>query len=129
MRAKKIVVTGVLIIVAAVVVDLLGDLTQTRPDHVPPGAATEVVYQVVLRDEDDRRPMLQWAQGLWGACQGTIERRTGPMDVTVSGHTARVVVAPSLGTHARTRLRGCLEDATLDRMRGDVVAMRLVRSR
>lgn len=101
---------------------MLGDLTQTRSDHPAPGAATEVVYEVILRDE--RRPFLPAAQSLWAACQGTMERATGPADVHLDGRIARVVVTPALGAHAQQRLRGCLEDATLDRIRGDVVAMR-----
>lgn len=105
-------------------VDVLGDLTQTRPDHPNPGARSEVVFDVRTRDPDS--PVLPAAQGLWSACQGTIRRDSGPADVVVRGERARVVVAPALGTHARQRLRGCLEDATLDRVRGDVVAINLL---
>ena len=126
MNLRKSVGTGVLVVAAVVAVDVLGDLTQTRPDHPNPGAATEVVYEVILRDE--RRPVLPAAQGLWGACQGTIQRNTSPVDVRMEGNVASVVVTPALGTHARQRLQGCLEDATLDRVRGDVQAMRLRRS-
>jgi hypothetical protein len=118
-------VVGVLAVASVFAVDVLGDLTQTRPDHPDPGGATEVSYEVILRDE--RRPRLQAAQALWGACQGTVQRNTSPVDVRLDGRVARIVVAPALGTHARQRLSGCLEDATLDRIRGDVVAMKVLR--
>jgi hypothetical protein len=120
------VTAGVLAVASVLTVDVLGDLTQTRPDHPNPGARSEVVFDVRTRDPNS--PVLPAAQGLWSACQGTIRRDTGPADVVVVDGRARVVVAPALGTHARQRLRGCLEDATLDRVRGDVVAVNLLAS-
>jgi hypothetical protein len=121
---KQAVTAGVLAMAAVLSVDVLGDLTQTRPDDPRPGGRSEIVFDVVTRDP--RASALAAAQALWGACQGTIERRTSPADVAVDEERARVEVAPALGTHARQRLRGCLEDATLDRVRGDVVAIRLL---
>lgn len=125
MNVRNAAVVGVLAVASVVAVDVLGDLTQTRPDRADLAAATEVSYEVILHDE--RRPRLQAAQALWGACQGTVQRNTSPADVRLDGRIARVVVAPALGTHAKRRLSGCLEDATLDRIRGDVRTMRTLR--
>ena len=36
----------------------------------------------------------------------------------------RVVLAPAVGEHDQRKLVGCLEDLTIDRVRGDVVAFR-----
>jgi hypothetical protein len=121
-KRRDLVVGAALAAAAVVGLDVLGDATQTRPDREHPNAVTEVVFDVSVRDE---RNVAQAAQGLWGACQTTIQRSTSPADVAVEGSRARVVVRPALGTHARQRLSGCLEDATLDRVLGRVVAMRL----
>ena len=120
MKRRDIVVAGALAVGAVVGLDVLGDATQTRPDHPNPGAATEVVFDVSVRGSRDVR---QAAQSLWGACLTTMQRATSPADVTVDDGQATVVVRPALGTHARTRLRGCLEDATLDRILARVVSM------
>ncbi|HEX2038367.1 MAG TPA: hypothetical protein VHF47_01400 [Acidimicrobiales bacterium] len=106
---------------AVVAVDVLADYTQTRPDprrHT----SMEIVFDVSTRNP--KRPALLAAQGLWGACQGTVYRTTGAGAVEVEGRRARVVVHPALGTHGQRRLRGCLEDVTVDRVKADVVHMR-----
>jgi hypothetical protein len=121
---RRAAAIGVLVVAATAAVDVLGDLTQTRPDRPLARSSTEVVYQVILRDEGSQS-VAKAAQGLWGACQGTIERATSPSDVRLTGPVAQVVVHPALGAHAKRRLEGCLEDATLDRVRGDVIAMRV----
>ena len=114
-------VGAAVLVVGSVAVDQLADLTQTRPDH-PVADSMEIVFDVSTRNP--RRPALQAAQGLWGACQGTIYRGTGAGDVAVDGQRARVVVHPALGDHGRRRLRGCLEDVTVDRVKAHVVHMR-----
>ena len=118
---KRVVLGVVVAAVGVLSVDVLGDLTQTRPD-APLSTSMEIVFDVTTRNPD--RPALQAAQGLWGACQGTIERRAGAGDVVVDGRRARVVVHPALGKHGRQRLEGCLEDFTIDRTRARVVRMR-----
>ncbi len=110
-------------VVVALGVDVLGDLTQTRPDRPRPGWRSEVVFEVRARDEAHRPAAL--AQRLWSACAHTAERDLAVPD-ELPGGRARVVVEPALGRYARQRLRGCLEDFTLDRARGHVVAVRQV---
>ena len=120
--AVRRVLAGVAVAVGGVVaVDVLADYTQTRPDKKL-DTSMEIVFDVSTRNP--RRPALQAAQGLWGACQGTIYRGTGAGDVAVEGRRARVVVHPALGDHGRRRLRGCLEDVTVDRVKAHVVHMR-----
>ena len=119
--ARRVLV-GVAIAVGGVAaVDVLADYTQTRPDKKL-DTSMEIVFDVSTRNA--RRPALQAAPGLWGACQGTIYRGTGAGDVTVDGQRARVVVHPALGDHGQRRLRGCLEDVTVDRVKARVVHMR-----
>ncbi len=117
LAAAGLVVAGVL------TVDALGDLTQTRPDPPRPGWRSEVLFEVRARDPAHRPPDL--AARLWASCQHTAERTIlAPGIVSLGGDVAKVVVRPSLGQHARQRLTGCLEDVTLDRAKGRVLAIR-----
>jgi hypothetical protein len=107
--------------IASVSIDMLGDATQTRPDPSRPNSRTEVVFRVQTLGQ----PALAAAQGLWGACQGTALRTVLPPGMTALGDNRfRMVVQPALGRHARDRMTGCLEDMTLDRVKGKVVSMR-----
>ncbi|MDQ4098497.1 MAG: hypothetical protein M3144_11605 [Actinomycetota bacterium] len=121
---KRAVLLAVLFAAAVAGVDWLGDLTQDRPDRVSSGSRTEVVLDVRVRH--DRAPAnLATAQGLWGACQNTVRQRlAAPGLVDLGGGRFRAVTEPAIGEHAWRRLQGCLEDMTIDRVRGEVVAKR-----
>jgi len=111
--------------VAALVlgVDLLADMTQDRPDRVVPGSSSEIVLD--LRSRDRGGSALLSAQGLWGACQGTVRHRLSePGVVEVSDGRFRLVTEPALGEHSWRRLQGCLEDTTLDKVKAHVVSKR-----
>lgn len=109
-------------VAGAIGIDVLGDATQTRPDRVRPSSRTAVVFEV---DSGMRRANRLMAASLWGACQSTVASRlVGPVPVALGGDRYRLVLSPELGTHARTRLTGCLHDATLDRVRGRVIEVR-----
>lgn len=108
----------VLTLIAAVAVDMIGDKTQTRPDVVRAGSTSEVVFSLRTKMDRDRR---MTANALWGACQGTVDSRVvDPGVVRLDETTFRITLAPELGHHARTRLTGCIEDATLDRVVANV---------
>ena len=104
-------------------IDFLADLTQDRPDRVLPGSRSEVLLEVDSRDRTGSE--LLSAQGLWGACQGTVYQRLAEPGVTQVGD-GRFLLAtePALGEHAWRRLQGCLEDATLDRVKARVLSKR-----
>ena len=115
----------VVLAVAGVVmgIDVLADLTQDRPDRVPPGSRSEVVLEVDSRDRTGSE--LLSAQGLWGACQGTVYQKLAEPGVTqVAEGQFRLLTEPALGEHAWRRLQGCLEDATLDRVKARVLSKR-----
>jgi hypothetical protein len=107
----------------AVFVDVLGDLTQDRPDKVVPGARSEIVLD--LRTQDYLGSPLSAAQGLWGACSGTVTQRLlDPGVVDLGEGRYRLVTDPAVGEHSWRRLQGCLEDATIDRVTAEVVSKR-----
>jgi hypothetical protein len=107
----------------AVGIDALADLTQDRPDRVVPGSRSEVVLDVDSRDRGGSA--LLSAQGLWGACQGTVRHRlVDPGVVQVADGRFRLQTEPALGEHSWRRLQGCLEDTTLDRVKARVVSKR-----
>ena len=114
---------GVLVVaVAAGALYGLREATQNRPDEVRPGTATELTLDVRTRGG---YPADLGAQGLWGMCQQTVgdNRLRAPITEMAPGRFT-LVVEPALGTHAGRRLRGCLEDATVPRVSGDLVATR-----
>jgi len=116
---------AVMILVAALVigVDVLADLTQDRPDRALPGTRSEIVLDLKSRDRGGSA--LLSAQGLWGACQGTVRHRLAePGVVEVSEGRFRLVTDPALGEHSWRRLQGCLEDTTLDKVKAHVVTKR-----
>jgi hypothetical protein len=118
----KRVLFGVLAVVALFAgIDVLADLTQDRPDHVVPGSRSEIVLEVSSSDRTGSA--LLSAQGLWGACQGNVwQRLAEPGVVQVADGRFRLTTEPAVGEHSWRRLQGCLEDATLDRVRGHVVS-------
>ena len=104
-------------------VDMLADLTQDRPDRVLPGSRSEIVLD--LRSRDRGGSALLSAQGLWGACQGTVRHRLAePGVMEVTDGRFRLVTEPALGEHSWRRLQGCLEDTTLDKVKAHVVSKR-----
>jgi len=104
-------------------IDTLADLTQDRPDHVVPGSRSEIVLEVDSRDRTGSNGLS--AQGLWGACQGTVRQRLAePGVVPLADGNFLLTTEPALGEHAWRRLQGCLEDATLDRVKARVLDKR-----
>ena len=110
-----------IIAVAALVggIDALADLTQDRPDSVAPGSRSEIVLEVQSRDRTGSDRLS--AQGLWGACQGNVwQKLAEPGVVELAEGRFQRTTEPALGEHAWRRLQGCLEDATLDRVKARV---------
>ncbi len=113
----------VLVAVAAIAggIDMLADLTQDRPDRIEPGSRSVIVLDVDSRDRTGSDFLS--ARGLWGACQGTVwQRLVDPGVVEVDGGRFRLMTEPALGEHSWRRLQGCLEDATLDRVKARVIS-------
>ena len=118
---KRILLTAVLVAAGFFGIDALADRTQNRPDRSLPGSSTEIVLSVEGRGRQESP--LYAAESLWGACRGTVTQSLAePGPVEVAPGRVRLVTEPALGPHAWRRLRGCLEDATVDLVRARVVS-------
>ncbi len=116
-RTAILVVLGAL---GALGVGRLADATQSRPEAGRAADSTTAISFVV---QDGRYPSgADTGLALWTACQGTFSARTIAFTRTTDGRY-QAVVQPSLGQLAQRRLVGCLEDATVDRLRADVTAV------
>jgi hypothetical protein len=120
-RAALVVL--LLAVFAAAAVDALGDRAQNRPDSLVPGTSTRVVFDVDTYEAE--QPLDQSARALWYTCAQTVPNQIVSLDVDGAG-TGTAVVTPSLGDHGRKRIEGCLKDATIDRVRGDVLSIETV---
>jgi hypothetical protein len=121
---KRALIAVALVAATVLGIDALGDLTQSRPDPIRDDAVTELVVSV----EQDR-----FAQGddaaaaaLWAVCAGQTRSRADAPPAAVEEGRYRIVLAPAVGEHEARKLRGCLEDLTVDRVLGDIESWRTV---
>ena len=125
-RTARVAAVGVLGVglVGALVVGL-ADLTQTREEAANDSAATSVVVQVDMRGTHmtaERRSLA--AQQVWERCRDSTSVPLSHASLGDLGDGLFAgVVRPALTDHDRMRLRGCLEDATLERTHLTVVGI------
>jgi hypothetical protein len=96
-------------------IDLLGDLTQNRPDAVVTGSTALVL------DVDTKSNLVgevEATRALWAACSTTMN--SDLTNIAPRGGSLLLTVEPALGKYSFRRLKGCLEDATVDGIRADV---------
>jgi hypothetical protein len=103
----------------------LAELTQTRQERANGNAATSVIVRVDMRGADmtaERRSLA--AQQVWERCRDStsVPLRHAALGDLGDGLYAGVV-RPALTENDRMRLRGCLEDATLERAALTVVGI------
>jgi hypothetical protein len=121
---KRFAVVLALVALTAFVVGELGDLTQSRPDEVRADATTELVISV---DQDRFRPgEAAAADALWAICSAQTSSTVAAGDTleAIGEGRYRVVLTPAVGHHEQKKLVGCLEDLTIDRVRGNVESFR-----
>lgn len=99
---------------------VLIELTQTRPDPAPvAGSSSSYLLYIELRDGGPE--VMPVAESLWMSCRA-LSQSSEATAAFARGEPGSIVltVAPALGPNAERRVVGCLEDATLDRVRVDV---------
>lgn len=109
--AGRIVLVGLLALTAGAAVDLLADVTQSRPSPAAAGSATLIELTV---DQRRDRPAVESAEALAAACEATLGSRPEVTGVWGLGDgRVRIEVEPVASDLQRRRFVGCLEDATL----------------
>jgi hypothetical protein len=122
----RAIVTVVLVVAGVLVVDMLGDLTQTRGDPIVPGSRSEVTLEVDAQRY--KHDLDAAANHLVAACAGTTGSvvLADPGVERVESGVYRFTVRPSLGAENRRKLTGCLEDFTVDRLLAQVTSVETI---
>ena len=122
-RIAIVALVAVVGVLTSLAIDYVADRTQTRPDAMDPNADTMLELQLygALADRDPDRAF----HHLWTTCTGPDVFRARELPMPVVHHGAdgavRVLVATDVGENGLERLRGCLNDATLDKVQARVV--------
>jgi hypothetical protein len=107
-------------------IDALGDLTQNRPDPGVSLGSTSAITLEVTR-EGWTRSEKEAVRSLWRACLHTVSPAFHADDFVDRGNgIVTMFISPAPGESAERRLRGCLQDATLDNVLARVVSFRPV---
>ena len=114
-----------LVVVAAVTVlgvVALSDATKYQ-GGLGAGGTTTIDFSVQVKHY--HHDLEDAAASLWYACVGTVgwEGATAPALVPGEPRTYRATITPGLPEDSRRRFRGCLEDGTVDKVRGTLVRM------
>jgi hypothetical protein len=117
-KQLALVVTAVALAIGIVAVR---EATQNRPDAVVDGSISVLDFDVALHDY--RRGEAAAASALWVVCSASVAGDVSPVPEPVDDHW-RVQITPAIGEHGSARLVGCVEDVTIDRVVGDVLALR-----
>jgi hypothetical protein len=121
-RARRVLVGCIALVLMAVSVEGLRQLTQSRPGDVMAEGST-VVEVVVEQRRGVQAPELVVVE-LWGACRSRLGTGVSPLSVLpVAEGRVRLVLDRALGSTGQRRLIGCFQDHTLDLVRADVVAL------
>ncbi len=103
-------------------IDWLGDAIQTRPEVREQGVVTRI--EMELRGSRSVARPEQTAAILWGTCSTVLRGEVGSADVRpLRGGRIELLVPAHITPRAEERLRGCLEDALVDRVQATVVAL------
>jgi hypothetical protein len=118
---RRILTVAVIVALGALGTFGLLQATKNEPDEIVPGSRSEIVLDVSTKPPLTER---QGARSLWAVCllrahqYRLVGQHRNADDQTV------YVVEPALGEHARRRVVGCLEDALIERVLGDVKEVR-----
>lgn len=117
-------VAVVLTVGIGLLVDVVSDATQTRPDELQHGVVTAV--ELEFRGNRALEDPERHATDLLGACTSQSFTRDLPQLAvdTLGPGRVQLLMGGDLGERGAIRLRGCLEDTTLDRIQATVVGVR-----
>ena len=119
---------AVVILVAGIAAggfDWLEDRLESQRDLRQEDVSTRI--EVELRGARPAAWPAQSAATLWGTCSHALHGHVGPVSIDELGNGRFAILVPTyIGTYAERRVRGCLEDALVDRVQGHVIAVESV---
>lgn len=120
--AARVVILVVVALMAVKGIDVLGDLTQSRPDVIHKGTESSLIVEMSTRN--GRTVPLDAAHALWGACRYSSYASLSDEGIRpLRGNWVMLTVEPSLGVNGEKKLRGCIEDALLSGIQARVVGI------
>lgn len=122
-RRSTVMVVSVIAVAAAVTVAILGlrNAFQYKVDHLDANRESVIHVDVATRPHDVRSIDVQ---ALWGLCAAPLSSgQLADVQPPQTGNTFEIVVHPALDRHQRSRVEGCLEDMTVERMRTSNVSI------
>jgi hypothetical protein len=129
-RGWPVLLTAAVLVAAltAAAIDELGDALQTRPDVRQEDVSTRIELQ--LRGARSTAWPEQAAATLWGTCSHVLHGTVGAASFRdLGGGHFELLVPTHIGSHAAQRVRGCLQDAVVDRMQASVLTLEAVPAR
>jgi hypothetical protein len=110
-----------LLVALGFTVEWMQDAMETRPEPLAADAETSLTLEI--EEKGVQHSTADIALALWTTCRVRLPTTTELEQLTPldSGHV-RLVISPGLGRLRLRRFQGCLEDATLNRVRANVVA-------
>ncbi|ONH28682.1 hypothetical protein [Pseudofrankia asymbiotica] len=118
MRTARNVV--ILLVVIGAVLFGVHALEEATEYHGGSGAAATTTVVFTVQEKQFSHGADLAATTLWETCVGTLGWSDTSDPVRQADGSYQAEVHPSLPADTRRRLRGCLEDLTLDRIRGSV---------
>jgi hypothetical protein len=109
-----------LVIVIGVLLFGVHKLKEATKYHGGSGAAAATTVDFTVREKRFPHGDDLAATTLWNTCIGTLGWGNESPPARQADGSYQGVLHPSLPADTRRRLRGCLEDLTLDRIRGSV---------
>jgi hypothetical protein len=123
-RRWMVVLAAAMVVPAMwVMIDVLADATQTRPDELSEGVVTVVDVRLngsrALGDGATHGRDLYWMC----ASESFVDSLPEPLVVPLSESTVRFVLHADLGDHGATRFRGCIDDTVLEEVQARVLRL------
>lgn len=120
----KVVLTVVGLLAATASVFFLREATMTREEPVDPDTALDVELQIHTTRHDDREHL---ADTLFSLCELEVDSTTTEGPVPQGDDVFSFRLSPTLDESDRRQLEGCLEDARIDHVQGDMLSLQEVR--
>jgi hypothetical protein len=83
-------------------------------------AGTNTTFTFQVKTKNFHHPDAVGATALWQACVSSLNWDSDTQPVAISPGLFRASVEPALAGDTKRRLRGCLNEATVDRIQGEV---------